>query len=411
MVCIINQPSEVRLGDKITETLSGDDFDSFYFIVAFAKKSGVSRIQDAMQTFVENGGNIEGVVGVDSKGTSVEGLTLLLELTNNLYIYHDEDGNHSFHPKIYIFEKAEVGAKIWIGSSNLTAGGLFTNYEIDVEFDFDFEEEKDIELFTQIKNCFDYYTDTECDCCKLLNAELLEQLIEDDRLIDIEARINSGSYDGGRGTTREIRVPFGRNPFSSAPPPFHDDVVDEDDDLPTAVESSEKYTISPTTHDAWEIKGELLWKKSNLPASDVLYDKPGTNVTGGLRLAKAGWKVDGETIDQTTYFRWNVFGKVEWVKKSTLSNVEVTEVLFNVKILEKNVGEYTLELRHNPDWEAGQNNYTTILSWGDLAPEIKREDLRKTDFYLYAPSHGQNEPFFIEIRNHSSFTDPFESFY
>lgn len=411
MVCIINQPSTERLGDKINKTLLEDDFDSFNFIVAFAKKSGVSRIQHAMQTFVENGGNIEGVVGVDSKGTSVEGLTLLLELTNNLYIYHDENGSHSFHPKIYIFEKDGVRAKVWIGSSNLTAGGLFTNHEIDVEFDFDFSDEEDIELYTQIKEIFNDYANTESDCCKLLNDELLEQLIEDDRLIDKETQINSRASDGKRITTRETRVLFGTKTFGSAPPPFHDGVVDEADYAPTAVESSGEYTPSTTAHDAWGIKGELLWKKSNLPASDVLHDKPGTNVTGGLRLAKAGWKIDGETIDQTTYFRWNVFEKVEWTKKSTSSNVEVAEVPFNVKILGKYVGEYILELRHNPDWEAGQNNYTTILSWGDLAPEIKREDLRKTDFYLYASPYGQNEPFFIEIRNHPSATLSLESFY
>ena len=410
MVNIINQPSTERLGDKINKTLLEDDFDSFYFIVAFAKKSGVSRIQEAMLSFVKNGGNIEGVVGVDSKGTSFEGLTLLLELTNNLYIYHDENGSHSFHPKIYIFDKGGMRAKVWIGSSNLTAGGLFTNDEIDVEFDFDLGDEGDIELYTQIKEIFCDYANTESDCCKLLNNELLEQLIEDNRLIDKETQINSRASDGGGITTKETRVSFGTKSFGSAPPPFHNGVVDEADHAPMAVESSGEYTPSTTAHDAWDIKGELLWKKSNLPASDVLRSKTGTNVTGALRLVQAGWKVDGNIIDQTTYFR-ELFDDSEWTMVQEEPFKETTYVLFNVKILEENIGQYRLTIRHKPSGEAGQGNHTTTISWGDLAPEVTKTDLKGTDFYLYAPPHGQNEPFFIEIRNHSSPTLSLESFY
>ncbi len=61
MVRIINQPATLRMGDIINDSLAnGDFFDNFNFIVAFAKKSGISRIQEAMQAFRENGGNIKG---------------------------------------------------------------------------------------------------------------------------------------------------------------------------------------------------------------------------------------------------------------------------------------------------------------------------------------------------------------
>ena len=225
MVSIINQPSGIWLGEKIIETLLGDDFDNFYFIVAFAKKSGVSKIQHALRTFSDGGGNIEGVVGIDSKGTSIEGLQLLLELTDNLYIYHDYD--RSFHPKIYIFKKEGVGAKVWIGSSNLTNGGLFNNYEIDIELNFDLMDNGDIELFAQIEGIFENYKDTDCNCCKLLTNGVLEQLIEDNKFIDTEARINSRSNNGGKRTTGEpLRVSFGRKYFS--PPPTPNRTVSEE---------------------------------------------------------------------------------------------------------------------------------------------------------------------------------------
>ena len=313
MARIINQPSEVRLGDKINETLSGDDFDSFYFIVAFAKKSGVSRIQDAMKAFVENGGNIECVVGVDSKGTSVEGLTLLLKLTKKLYIYHDEDGNHSFHPKIYIFEKDGVEAKVWIGSSNLTAGGLFTNYEIDVEFNFDLGDKGDIELYTQIKDVFDDYTDNECDCCKLLNDELLEQLIDDKRLIDTEERINSRASDGGGRTTGETRVLFGTNSFESAPLP-HRTVSEEtilqevpEDPIPhinTTLEGVEFYMHLNTLQTS-STPGEARIPLSARKLAEHFFGWPEEYVTqscdSGKKIRKyREWKPEWEIIDSAS---------------------------------------------------------------------------------------------------------------
>jgi len=313
MVSIINQPSEVRLGDKIIETLAGDDFDNLYFIVAFAKKSGVSRIQDAMRTFVENGGNIDGVVGIDSKGTSVEGLTLLLELTNNLYIYHDENNSQSFHPKIYIFEKEGIGAKIWIGSSNLTAGGLYTNYEVDLELDFDLEYDRDIELFRDFKKIFENYTNIDDNCCKLLNGELLEQLIEDNRLIDTEARINSRASDGGGRTTEEIRVSFGTNPFRPASlpqrtisegtilPEFSEDSIPHID---TSVEGVEFYMHLNTLQTS-STPGEARIPLSARKLAEHFFGWPEKYVTesrdSGKKIRKyREWKPEWEIIDSAS---------------------------------------------------------------------------------------------------------------
>ena len=131
----------------------------------------------------------------------------------------------------------------------------------------------------------------------------------------------------------------------------------------------------------------------------MLYSgRAGTHTTSALRLVQAGWEVDGEIIDQTTYFR-RLFNGFEWTVVHEKPFRETTSVLFNVKILGEDKGQHRLTIRHNPSGEAGQGNNTTTISWGELATEIRRTDLRGTNFYLYAPPGGKNEPFFIEIRN------------
>lgn len=381
MVRIINQPIALRMGDIIKTSLANSgSFDCFYFIVAFAKKSGVSRIQEAMQSFKDNGGVIKGAIGIDSEGTSIQGLRLLLQLTDEVYIYHDKNPSRSFHPKIYIFEEEGEQAKVCIGSSNLTSGGLFTNYEIDVELIFNLADADDLQLFEEIKIIFEYYTDIENDCCKLLDETLLEQLIERN-LLENEG-VQPTSSEGGIGKMRleDVESLFGTGSFVPAPSQYREP--------PEAEEEEERVMEEPTeeisAHDMWDLKGLLVWKKTNLPATDILYAKTSnTNPTGSLRFVKAGWKTDGKKIEQTTYFRYDVFGKLTWMVEKTKPFQEKTDVLFNVRILGKDKGQYRLIMRHKPSGEADQNNFTTALSWGELANVIRAFDLRGKDFYLY----------------------------
>lgn len=395
MVRIIYQPIVLRMGDLIIENLVSEAiYDKFYFIVAFVKKSGVYRIQEAMQTFQDNNGEIKGVAGIDSKGTSIQGLQLLLQLTNKLYIYHDVNQSHSFHPKIYIFEKEGENAKIFLGSNNLTSGGMFTNYEIGMEYDFNLQNHDDLTEFNIIKKIFDDYTDIDNSCCKLLDEHILTQLNEENLLED-ESISKTMQREAGEHSTHVNNISFGTNTFPPAPTPYRKTLT------PNIIE--EMQTEEIVVQDEWELKGRLLWKKPKLPASDVLYEKAGTNPTGGLRFIQARWKVMGETIDHTTYFK-GLFEDFDWVVEKTKPFVETTNVLFNMMILDRNVGIHSLTIRHKPSGEAGQGNYTTILSWGELGDLIRTSNLLGKDFYLYAPANGQKEPFYIE------FKDPSQSF-
>ena len=127
---LMNQPLTGQLGNRLIELLESTNYHTFNVVVAFAKNSGVLRIKDAVARFRDRGGVVNAYVGVDLGGTSYEALTALLHCTDSLNVIHSERGQ-TFHAKIYQFLGKEEDL-IVVGSHNLTAGGLWTNFESSV---------------------------------------------------------------------------------------------------------------------------------------------------------------------------------------------------------------------------------------------------------------------------------------
>ena len=131
---LINQPFNNRnVGDKIIELLETGDFNSFDFVVAFAKNSGVLQLKKTFDEFRANNCVINAYVGIDLNGTSYEALTNLFNSTDTLHIIHFEN-HQTFHPKLYRF-KGNDRIVFIVGSSNITGGGLWTNIESSILID------------------------------------------------------------------------------------------------------------------------------------------------------------------------------------------------------------------------------------------------------------------------------------
>lgn len=130
---LVNQPLDGQIGQKITDRLRSGDYDKAIFIVAFARLGGVQSLREAVSTFRANGGEAKIYVGIDLGGTSKEALVELLEMCDELSIFHSVT-RQTFHPKIYYFQ-GSVKQSLIIGSSNLTSGGLWTNVESSIIVD------------------------------------------------------------------------------------------------------------------------------------------------------------------------------------------------------------------------------------------------------------------------------------
>jgi HKD family nuclease len=109
--------------------------------VAFLKYSGLKVIETSMKQCLNKGGKIEIIAGLDFKTTDAQSLKYLINLKKeysnvSFYCFGDKKENKTnivFHPKIYLFENKKETTGI-VGSTNLTQGGLMTNFEVNTVF-------------------------------------------------------------------------------------------------------------------------------------------------------------------------------------------------------------------------------------------------------------------------------------
>src|SRR5690606_18022006 len=89
--------------------------------------------------------------------------------------------------------------------------------------------------------------------------------------------------------------------------------------------------------------GALLWAKPNLPQTDLQLLTQGHS-PGVLRLTQAHFQVNGQTIDQTTYFRNAVFGSLAWMVDPNDPGKEMADVRVSLVIAGVYVGDFDLHL-------------------------------------------------------------------
>lgn len=178
---IINQPWDgagQRLGDHLNRLLRETPrFDHVFMVVAFVKKSGLSRLADALREFMDAGGWVGAVIGIDQQGTSTEGLRLLLVCSDEAYVFHNRAFSSTFHPKVYLFERSDEQAVAIVGSGNLTAGGLYTNYETSLLLELDLNHVQDREVYESLRSVYEQATDLTGGMTRSLDEELIAELV------------------------------------------------------------------------------------------------------------------------------------------------------------------------------------------------------------------------------------------
>lgn len=183
---LILQPYSRKLGNCLAEDLRSGKYRLFLFSVAYAKLSGVDALVDGLSAFRASGGEVHATVGIDQANTSFEALRALLALTDGLYIFHNSDDRSCFHPKTYIFAGDEAG-KIYIGSNNLTEGGLFSNYEIAGCQEYDLTVPAQAEAFANAARSLNVFRQ-DGPCCKRAAEDLIRALY-DARMIYSESEL------------------------------------------------------------------------------------------------------------------------------------------------------------------------------------------------------------------------------
>lgn len=213
----MNQPHGTQLGDKLNELLEQNEknkFETFFIVVAYVKRTGVAHLKKSLEKFRVTGGKVKAVVGIDQRNTSVQGLQLLQSLCDDIWVYHNECFGNTFHPKIYAFEKAGDKATVFVGSSNLTEGGLYTNYEINSSSEYDLKDPEQAKAYSDFRGMFDDYSNPS-NLSKQLTPELIETLnnsgyLSDERKIQklLKAKSTVSHKQNPVFGTERVQVPY-----------------------------------------------------------------------------------------------------------------------------------------------------------------------------------------------------------
>src|SRR5215467_1453795 len=157
--------------------------------VAWAKRSGLLRARASLAA-IRQRGEVQLIIGISEGGATRQGLELALELASEAYVFHDP-ASRTFHPKVYL-GSGQDRASLLIGSQNLTAGGLYFNYEAALRCELDLSVEKDRELADGAHGFFDRLLADHA-VCKRLSAELLTSLLNDPIYRIGDEDVNRGS--------------------------------------------------------------------------------------------------------------------------------------------------------------------------------------------------------------------------
>jgi hypothetical protein len=387
-----SQP-ESQLGVEFTKILSGHSFKRIIFVSAFTALKAILRIRESILRILESGTAVRLVLGIDLGGTSREVLEELLNWNCEVFLYHNPISRSTFHPKIYLFESINMGI-LFIGSNNLTDGGLYTNYEACSRYDFIFPH--DAECYRTILTPIISFLEPEGPTVQRLNAAIIETLSIRGLLnTEDEARI---SLRNRNTKPRVENTQLPENPFTPSLMPYppllkisirKHSLANVHIAEPNEESSSNKLLVRP--------QGILVWKKK-LPRTDALNVNEGSHHVGGVRLTQARFEIpQGQRIDQTTYFR-TLFDDYDWeTEPGGYSNQEHTFIPMRIFIRGTDLGIHNFEISHKPSGESGQDNYTTILRWGrNFTPTIRNANLTGCIFNLYEISNLETE-FLIDI--------------
>lgn len=216
-----NQPLSARFGTELSQAIESERWSALSIAVAWVRASGLAHLNDSLTGFLNRGGVLRTIVGVDFDNTSQEGLQALLDLESygdsKSFVYHNESST-VFHPKLYLFRSNAGDARLIVGSNNLTEAGLFRNTEAGLQLDLDAANP----VLHSVENAFDSWRDSSTGLVHPLTSDLLSDLIENDyvkseELIRKEAAEKRASQSRARENKNKIfaSVPVGAPTISS----------------------------------------------------------------------------------------------------------------------------------------------------------------------------------------------------
>lgn len=400
-VRFVGQPFEHggNLYDVLTEILTDTHLSHVTMVTAWAKRSGLYRVEPELRG---TAASTRILVGIDEGGATRQGLVLAVELFDEAYVVHDRS-SRTFHPKLYL-GVGDDRALVFVGSNNVTAGGVFFNYEAGLRIELDLGNVADRSLLQTLEEWIGRLVQDEAICLPL-DEGMIETLlrtpgvrISDEDVVRPQSSGgpsppgDDGDAVGGpvspfgsspqrrrsdprpyRGTGSGTFTPSAQSqtpPATSASPGGG---AAADSPSPTASSASPPHLGATTPGSAGMSATSpptvlKRWTKV-MALSDAQHPATG-NPTGVIRLNQAR-----HPINWRTWFRNELFGTATWVSDMDVNAnpIEKTDVPFDVVIDGVQHGTHVMTVDHAPHREANQGNVTTILHLGPVVGHLLRQ--------------------------------------
>lgn len=363
--------------------------DAVIVSVAFMTESGLNIIFDKLQA---NGAHLQVLAGIRNDITTHQGFQKLLSVTGSS-IYAVDTGSRTvtFHPKVFLVRGNPVSRMI-IGSANLTLGGLNNNIEAGLSVEFDMTVPADKNFVDDMVAQFAALPgDYPGNILQITTTAQLDALLQTNRLVDEDLvrpprAPSSGSASGPHDPVSLIKlktkritrpakqvgaaaqVATGTAPApaptpsgpAAAPPAGPIAAPAQPPALPVAPPPA---TIYRPVWRSLPLKHRSLTLKKD-PAKK-------TKPTGSTTLGKGAMP----HIDQTTYFRDQIFGHLPWAQVTNQQGnpAERVEADFDLFIRGINVGRFEMTIRHSLTRAAVadlDSNLPTEISWNAARPYV-----------------------------------------
>ena len=355
--------------DDFVDALADHDLDQVTIVSAWAKRSGLGRVASRLRAFRDSGGTVRMIVGVSEGGATREGLELVIELSDDAFVFHDP--RRTFHPKVYM-ASGHARRELLVGSSNMTAGGLGWNHEASLWISETGTSPSQVyqDADQWISNLL-----VQPMSCKRLDSGLLSDLLSSsdirigsesaarrvsvspDAPEDSDSQVTgaiSGLFSAPAMVMRPLRGQPSSRPgraLPASPAPSSSS--------PSAGSSRTSAAAVPALPPVSSAPVSRRWFREldNTAAQQVL--SPNSNPTGNLRLSQAG-----HGINHATYFRDDMFGGLPWSPTPSKLTEQEVVVDFECEVGGVRIGIVPIRISHDPARISSQANVPSVLHWG-----------------------------------------------
>jgi hypothetical protein len=345
----------------ITTALEDPAVRDVWLVTAWLSRSGVELLVPGLEEVRKRKGTTRLLFGVDFARTSVQGVSLARECVGRTYVVCDP-ASRIFHPKMYLATGDRVGY-VLIGSNNLTAAGLWRNYEGALVAIFDPRKEP---AMAEGVRAYAKLLLGDKGICKLVTDQVFARLVAERWLVDEGSTKWREGEDGPVERRRRLKSSgWGEPLFTSS--------TTEKRQRPAPVQRRRSRRVPSRTRRDVALAPDTWWKR--LGSADA-QRPPAGHPTGHVTLTDVP-----RHQDRPTFFRKVFFAGEQWQRRRRKGEtLETAEIDADVSLGGDERGRHRLTALYQPS-RRFRGRATTVLRWGPgLIPDLRKRDV--TGWYL-----------------------------